>query len=201
MKGYATANSPFARKVRIVAMETGQPDLIQWQMLSRAERAEQVPAINPLGKVPVVVLDSGHALFDSPVLCAYVDSLHDGAKLIPSEEPARWQVLGLEALGDGLGEAVIAVGLEMGKPEGDRSQTLIDRQGGKVASGLAALDGQAAEFRDPPAMGEIAVACALGYMELRDVSPGWRAHYPALATWYQRIGERPSFAETAPVPD
>jgi glutathione S-transferase len=201
MKGYATINSPFARKVRMAAIETGQPDLIQWRMLSRTERAEQVPAINPLGKVPVVVLDSGEALYDSPVICAYVDSRHDGAKLIPAEDNERWRVLGLEALGDGLAEAVIAVALEQAKPEADRSQTVIGRQGGKVASALASLDGQAASFREPVSMGEIAVACALGYMELRNISPSWRDDHPALGGWYRRMGERPSFAETAPIPD
>ena len=201
MKGYATINSPFARKVRMAAIETGQPDLIQWRMLSRTERAEQVPAINPLGKVPVVVLDSGEALYDSPVICAYMDSRHDGAKLIPAEDNERWRVLGLEALGDGLAEAVIAVALEQAKPEADRSQTVIGRQGGKVASALASLDGQAASFREPVSMGEIAVACALGYMELRNISPSWRDDHPALGGWYRRMGERPSFAETAPIPD
>ena len=197
MQGFATVNSPFARKVRMAAIETGQPDLIQWQMLSRAERAEQVPAINPLGKVPVVVLDSGEALYDSPVICAYVDARHSGAKLIPADDGERWRVLGLEALGDGLAEAVIAVALEQAKPEADRSQTVIERQGGKVASALAALDVQAAGFRDPISMGEIAVACALGYMELRDISPSWRDDHPALGGWYRRMGERASFAETA----
>ncbi len=198
MKGYATANSPYARKVRIAAIETGQPDLIDWQMLSRAERAEQVPAINPLGKVPVVVLDSGDALYDSPVLCAYVDAQHDGRKLIPTEEPEHWRVLGLEALGDGLGEAVVAVALEQAKPEGERSQGVIERQGGKVASALAVLEGAVQSFRDPITVGEIAVACALGYMELRNIAEGWRDNHVALADWYRRMEGRPSFAKTAP---
>ena len=198
MKGYATANSPYARKVRIAAIETGQPDLIDWQMLSRAERAEQVPAINPLGKVPVLVLGSGEALYDSPVLCAYVDARHDGRKLIPAEEPEHWRVLGLEALGDGLGEAVVAVALEQAKPEGERSQGVIERQGGKVASALAVLEGAVQSFRDPITVGEIAVACALGYMEFRNIAEGWRDKHAALADWYQRMEARPSFAETAP---
>lgn len=201
MIGYATANSPYARKVRIAAIETGQPDLIDWRMLSRAERTELVPPFNPLGKVPVVVLDSGEALFDSPVICAYVDSRHDGRKLIPAEEPERWRVLRLEALGDGFGEAVIAVALERAKPEDGRSQALIDRQGGKAESAMAAFDNEVPNFRDPVSMGEIAVACALGYMELRGVAGGWRNRYPALAAWYSRICERRSFADTAPVAD
>src|SRR5690606_29979894 len=93
MKGYATPSSPFARKVRMAAIETGQGDLIEWRMLTREERPKVVPPFNPLGKVPVVVLDSGEALYDSPVICAYVDSLHGGPKLIPEEGKERWRAL------------------------------------------------------------------------------------------------------------
>jgi len=198
MKGYATVSSPYARKVRMAAMETGQPDLIDWKMLSREERAEMLGAINPLGKVPVVVLDSGQALYDSPVICAYVDSLHDGAKLIPAEGPARWRVLRLEALGDGLAEAVVAVAQEGAKLKVMQSQRVIDRQGAKVAAALAALEAEAGAFSDPPSMGEIAAACALGYMDYRGVAADWRERHPALAAWYVRMGARPSFAQTLP---
>ena len=83
MKGYASANSPYARKVRIAAIETGQPDLIDWTMMNREQRAARTPAINPMGKVPAVVMDDGSALYDSPVIVEWVDSLHSGQKLIP----------------------------------------------------------------------------------------------------------------------
>ncbi len=198
IKGYASVSSPFARKVRIAAIETGQPDLIDWQWVGGDERAEILADINPLGKVPSVVLETGAPLFDSPVICAYVDSLHDGAKLIPAEGPERWAVLGLEALGDGLAEAVVAVAQEGAKPGDKQTQRVLDRQGGKVARALKTLDGQAGGFRDPPSMGEIAVACALGYMEYRGVAEGWRGDHPALTAWYDSICARPSFAETVP---
>lgn len=198
MKVYVTGNSPYARKVRVAAIETGQRDEFEWQLITREERAEIVPSMNPLGKVPVAVLESGEALYDSPVICAYVDAQHDGPKLIPEAAPGRWQVLRLEALGDGLGEAVIAVSQEDQRPGEKRSQGVVDRQTGKVTAALAVLDGEAATFRDPPSMGEIAVACALGYMEFRDVIPGWRDTYPTLGGWYVRILERPSFVQTAP---
>lgn len=198
MKVYFTGSSPFARKVRVAAIETGQRDDIDWQEITREQRTEMVPAMNPLGKVPVAVLVSGETLYDSPVICAYVDSLHDGPRLIPDAAPARWQVLRLEALGDGLGEAVIAASLENQKPGEKRSQGVVDRQTGKATAALDALDAAANGFNDPPLMGEIAVACAMGYMELRDVVPGWRDRYPALAAWYTRILQRPSFVQTAP---
>ena len=198
MKGYAAINSPFARKVRMAAMETGQPDLIDWRMLSREQRAEMLPAINPLGKVPVLVLDNGEALYDSPVICAYVDAQHGGPKLIPAAGPERWRVLRLEALGDGLAEAVVALAQEGAKAQEQQSPRVIERQGAKVSAALGVLEAEAGGFRDPPSMGEIAAACALGYMDYRAVAAGWRDRHPALAAWYAEIGARPSFAQTLP---
>ena len=199
MKCYMTGNSPYARKIRVAAIESGLSDEVEWVTLTREERAELVPAMNPLGKVPVAVLDSGQVLLDSPVICAYVDSLNKGPKLIPESGDERWAVLTLEALGDGLGEAVIGVSQEAQKPDDKRTQGVVDRQTGKANSGLAALDKQAGDFNEPPLMGEISVACALGYMEYRDVVPGWRDNYPTLSGWYANILKRQSFILSTPV--
>jgi glutathione S-transferase len=199
MKCYMTGNSPYARKIRVAAIESGLGDEVEWVTLTREERAELVPAMNPLGKVPVAVLDSGQVLLDSPVICAYVDSLNEGPKLIPVYGEDRWKVLTLEALGDGLGEAVIAVSQESQKPDDKRTDAVVDRQAGKAANAMAVLDKQAGDFNDPPLMGEISVACALGYMEYRDVIPGWRETYPALSSWYVEILKRQSFILSTPV--
>ena len=199
MKCYMTGNSPYARKIRVAAIESGLDDEVEWVTLTREERAELVPAMNPLGKVPVAVLESGQVLLDSPVICAYVDSLNKGPKLIPESGDERWAVLTLEALGDGLGEAVIGVSQEAQKPDDKRTQGVVDRQAGKANSGLAALDKQAGDFNERPLMGEISVACALGYMEYRDVVPGWRETYPALSGWYANILKRQSFILSTPV--
>lgn len=199
MKCYMTGNSPYARKIRVAAIESGLSDEVEWVTLTREERAELVPAMNPLGKVPVAVLESGQVLLDSPVICAYVDSLNKGPKLIPESGDERWAVLTLEALGDGLGEAVIGVSQEAQKPDDKRTQGVVDRQAGKANSGLAALDKQAGDFNEPPLMGEISVACALGYMEYRDVVPGWRDNYPTLSGWYANILKRQSFILSTPV--
>ena len=199
MKCYMTGNSPYARKIRVAAIESGLGDEVEWVTLTREERAELVPAMNPLGKVPVAVLESGQVLLDSPVICAYVDSLNKGPKLIPESGDERWAVLTLEALGDGLGEAVIGVSQEAQKPDDKRTQGVVDRQAGKANSGLAALDKQVGDFNEPPLMGEISVACALGYMEYRDVVPGWRETYPALSGWYANILKRQSFILSTPV--
>ena len=198
MKCYVTSNSPYARKVKIVAFETGSYDEVEWLTITREERAEIIPDINPLGKVPVAVLDSGQVLCDSPVICAYVDSLVNDGYLIPKSNPERWKVLTLEALGDGLGEAVIAASQENQRPDGKRSQGVVDRQIGKAKTALGSLNEAAKEFNDPPLMGEVAVACALGYMEFRDVIPGWRDTFEDLAAWYAGILTRQSFVRTAP---
>ncbi len=198
MKCYVTSNSPYARKVKIVAFETGSYDEVEWLTIIREERAEIIPDINPLGKVPVAVLDSGQVLCDSPVICAYVDSLVNDGNLIPKSNPERWKVLTLEALGDGLGEAVIAASQENQRPDGKRSQGVVDRQTGKAKAALGSLNEAAKEFNDPPLMGEVAVACALGYMEFRDVIPGWRDTFEDLAAWYVGILTRQSFVMTAP---
>ena len=186
MKCYVTNNSPYARKVRVVAFEAGLYDEVEWKTITREERGD-IQTFNPLGKVPVAILDAGDIVCDSPVICAYVDSLTSSRDLIPKSEPDRWQVLTLEALGDGLGEAVIAVSQENQRSNEKRSQGVIDRQTGKVKSALSVLDNAANDFNDPPLMGEIAVACALGYMEFINIVPGWSETYVNLASWYADI--------------
>jgi len=197
MKCYVTNNSPYARKVRVVAHETGVYDEVDWRTITREERGD-LQNFNPLGKVPVAVLDAGDIVCDSPVICAYLDSLTSSRDLIPKSEPKRWQVLTLEALGDGLSDTVIVVSQENRRADEKRSQDIVDRQTGKVKSALSVLDSAASDFDDPPLMGEIAVACALGYMEFINIVPGWSETYVKLASWYADILKRQSFRKTAP---
>ena len=116
MKGYASHNSPFARKVRVAAIETGQGEAIDWTMVDLVDRPAVLGQANPLDQVPVVIQDDGTALYDSPVICQYLDSLHDGPKLYPEAGAARWTALRLEALGDGLGAASAALAGERRRP-------------------------------------------------------------------------------------
>ena len=197
MKCYVTNNSPYARKVRIVALEKGLYDDVEWKTITREERGD-IQDFNPLGKVPVASLKTGDIVCDSPVICAYLDSLASSGDLIPESKPKRWPVLTLEALGDGLGEAVIAVSQENQRPNENRSQSVVDRQTGKIMSALSVLDDAASDFNDPPLLGEIAVACALGYMEFRKIVPAWRETFANLENWYICILKRQSFTTTAP---
>ncbi len=196
-RGYNTLNSPYGRKARVAEIETGQPELIDWWFMSREERAKEMPAINPLGKIPALELEDGTLVADSPVIAAWVDAQHQGPKLIPEDGNDRWSVLSLEAIGDGLADAAIAAALEDGRPEGQKSQSAIERNISKVLQTLSYLNDQAPQFNDPPKMGEIAVACAMGYMELRGVADGWRENFRGLADWYDAIQKRDSFQKTA----
>ena len=120
------------RKVRVAEIETGQGDLIDWEMVVMAERPAALAENNPLDKVPVVILDDGSQLYDSPVICEYLDSLHDGPKPIPTGGEARWEVLRLQALGDGLADAAALHGAEMCRPEEFRFEPYIARQLAKI---------------------------------------------------------------------
>jgi len=197
MKCYVTNNSPYARKVRVVAFEAGLYDEVEWKTITREERGD-INNFNPLGKVPVAVLGTGEIVCDSPVICAYLDSLSSIVDLIPESEPKRWQTLTLEALGDGLGDTVIVISQEKQRPSEKYSQEIVDRQTAKIKSALSVLDSAAVDFKDPPLLGEIAVACAMGYMEFRGILPEWSKAYVNLAKWYDNILERQSFKITAP---
>ena len=197
MKCYVTNNSPYARKVRVVAFEAGLYDEVEWKTITREERGD-IKDFNPLGKVPVAVLDTGDIVCDSPVICAYVDSLSSSVDLIPKSDPKRWEALTLEALGDGLGDTVIVISQEKQRPSEKYSQEIVDRQTAKIKSTLSVLDSAATDFNDPPLLGEIAVACSMGYMEFRDIVPEWSETYLNLASWYGNILKRESFRRTAP---
>jgi glutathione S-transferase len=198
MKGFGATVSPFTRKIRVAAIETGQPDLIDWEMVTMTDKPAALAENNPLDKVPVVILDDGRQLYDSPVICEYLDSLHDGPKLIPADGEARWEVLRLQALGDGMCDAAVLYGGEMRRPEEFRYQPFIERQLAKLAAGLDRLEGEVDRLAGPLTIAAIAVATAIGYMEVRECWPDWRDTRPRLAAWYDAFCRRPSMVETAP---
>lgn len=198
MKGYASPNSPFARKVRIVAIETAQADTIDWVMVDLIDRPAILGQVNPLDQVPVVIDEDGTTLYDSPVICLYLDSLHAGQKLYPEAGPARWTALRLEALADGLGAAAAALAGERRRPEELQFDPFIDGQTRKIEAALTALDADIKAIEGPLSIVPIAAGCALGYVELRGCAPGWRETRPGLAAWYDTFRQRPSMQQTAP---
>ncbi len=197
---YSTA-SPYVRKVMIVAIEAGLDSKIE--KLPMAVRPDQPNAAlapdNPLMKVPTLVTDAGDKLFDSRVICAYLDSLHSGAKLIPESGPARWKVLCLEALGDGITDAGILVRYELGlRPKELHWKEWIDGQTKKVLQGLDQLESDPSVLSGPLNVGQIAVACGLGWMKFRNVFGDVLATRPKLAAAIAKLEERPSFKATVP---
>jgi glutathione S-transferase len=202
MKLHHSVASPFVRKVRVVAIETGQDgglELVTPTMTPVKPDADLVKD-NPLGKVPCLVTDDGTALYDSRVICEYLDSLHDERKVFPPAGPARWTALRRQAEGDGIMDAGVLARYETFlRPEERRWPEWLEGQKGKFRRALDSLEREAKEFGESIDIGTISIGCALGYLDFRYGDEDWRTTRPRLATWFERFAQRPSMAKTAPV--
>jgi glutathione S-transferase len=200
MKLIATPTSPYARKVRIALAEKKIDCTLVEE--SPAAPGNRISEWNPLGKIPVLVLDDGTTLFDSRVIVEYVDSVSPAGRLIPEPARQRIAVKRWEALADGICDAVVALTLERRRPEAHRSAEWIERQAKKVALGLAECARELGERTwcngESYGLADIAVGCMLGYLDLRQPDNRWRDDYPNLMHLADRLAKRPSFAETAP---
>lgn len=187
--------SPYARKVRIVAELSGFGKDVELVGADTNDPDDSLREQNPLGKVPVLVFANGDTLYDSRVICEYFDTLAGGGRLFPNDPAARFEALKLQALGDGLNDAALLIRYEIAsRSEHLRDPQAVARQAGKVERGLAQLD------RRPPAgpvtIGHIAVACALGYQDLR-FGGDWRAKHPGLVAWLDAFAkEVPAYEAT-----
>ena len=193
--------SPYVRKVRAAAIEVGLNDRMDLVRTDPWSADTDLPSDNPLGKVPALTADDGTVLYDSPVICEYLDSLHDGPKLYPSAGPERWQVLRLLALGDGITDAAVARRLEDMRPAERRHEAWRERQRAAVSRGLDALERDAGDLSDPGGsltIADLSVACALGYLDFRFAADAWREGRPRLTAWFDQVSNRPSIADTAP---
>lgn len=187
--------SPFGRKVKIAAIELGLMDRIEVVAADTTDPSEVLRQQNPLGKIPTLVLEDGTALFDSRVIVEYLDHLA-GRKLLPSDG-ARFAQLRLQALADGICDAALLQVYEARfRPEDTRNADWLAHQDGKVARGLAALEAAPPLFPGNPRTGEIALACTLGYLDLR-FGGAWRAAHPKLVAWLDDFAARvPAFEAT-----
>jgi len=188
--------SPFGRKVKMAAIELGLMDRIEIVVADTNDPNEALRQQNPLGKIPTLVLEDGMTLFDSRVIVDYLDHLAGGGKIIPAGE-ARFAQLRLQALADGIADAALLKVYEgRFRAETERSANWVAHQDGKVARGLAALEAAPPAFTGRPRIGEIALACALGYLDLRFAGT-WRADHPALVAWLDDFAARvPAFEKT-----
>jgi glutathione S-transferase len=194
LKLYGSQISPFSRKAMVIARELD----IKLQLLPRPENVEEFRRINPLGKIPALMLDDGSALFDSPVICEYLNEL-GGGKFFPGNSlwrnnSGKWKALTLQALGDGLSDAAVAIAGENRQPS--PNQAHLDRHKAGLAAALDMLE--KVKFSEVPTIGEISVACALGYIEFRKLELDWRATRPRLSAWYEKFSDYPSMKATAP---
>jgi len=185
------------RKVSVCAIETGLNDRIEQISTDVWDPETDIGTVNPLGKVPALVTDGGVGMFDSPVICEYLDSLHDGAKLFPAP-PTRWIELRFQAISDGILDAAILRLLESKRDEALQSIGWMDRQKAVVNRALASLETDIAELSGPLAIGGLSVGIALGYLDFRYADENWRQHCPALDDWYEAVSERPSMQATVP---
>lgn len=190
--------SPYVRKVMVTAIETGLESRIEVVPTDVWSADTDIGAVNPLGKVPTLTTDDGEILYDSPVICAYLDSLHDGAKLLPAAGAADWRAQRQQALADGLLDAAVLVRLEARRPPEQQSPAWRDRQQAVVNRALDQLEADAEALEGPVTIGQIAVGCALGYLDFRFADDGWRRDRPRLAAWYEAFAKRPSMRATVP---
>jgi glutathione S-transferase len=199
MKLYFSPTSPYVRKCLVAAQELGLREKIEFLPAAAhpVDRDRALIVHNPLGKVPTLITDDGAVLYDSRVICDYLNGLGDG-RLVP-QGSARWNVYRDQALADGMMEAAILVRYEtFARPEALRWKGWIDGQMEKVTCGLAELEHSADTLGLRIDVGSIAIGCALGYLDFRYAALGWRGSYPKLAAWFARFGERESMLATRP---
>lgn len=201
MKLLASLISPYTRKVRVVLAEKRIDCEIELVDVSPVENA--VNAHNPLGKVPTLVLDDGTALYDSRVIVEFLDSVSPVARLIPDDKRDRVAVRRWEALADGVLDAGVLVRYESVRPKKEQSPAWTDKQLARMHRGMrqlaADLEGRTWCHGDRYSLADIAIGCVLGWLEFR--KPGgvdWRAEYPAVSAHYDKLLERPAFADTTP---
>ena len=199
MKLFHSPASPFVRKVMVVLHETDQLDKVELIPTATTPVATnpELKAANPLGKLPALIRDDGPTVYDSRVICRYLDSL-GGGTLYP--EARVWDVLTLEATADGLMEAAVLMVYEHRvRPEDKVFDGWVEAQWGKAMGAVQAInDRWMGHLAGPMDAGQIGVACALGYLDFRHPDHDWRVACPDLAAWYAKMQDRPSIAATAP---
>jgi glutathione S-transferase len=203
MRLHWSPRSPFVRKVLVCCHELG---LIERITLVRSPALmtsvnETLSGDNPLNKLPTLVLDDGAALFDSRVICEYLDKVAVRPHLFPHDLSSRISALRDQALGDGLMDLSVLWRNERDRPSDKQSQPHLTAFSGKLARTLDVLDGEASRLGETTfSIGHIAIACALGYLDFRFSELTWREGRPALAAWMKETEQRPSFIATTPTP-
>jgi glutathione S-transferase len=198
MKLFFRTTSPYVRKVRATVNEKGLAGRVELQLCDAHGADSALIAANPLSRIPTLILDDGSALYDSPVICAWLDEQAPAPRLIPETGPAHWAVLCAEALADGILDDAVMVVMERRRPEPQRSAELQAFRLGSLGRACAQLDQDLKALPADLNLGHIAAGCALGYLDFRLPEIDWRSAHPGLADWYASFANRPSMVETAP---
>jgi glutathione S-transferase len=196
--------SPYVRKVMIAAHEMGLQDRLRTvrTVVGGTTPHLALMRINPLGKIPTLELEDGTVLYDSPVICEYLDTLHDGSKLFPVAWPARGVALRRLALGDGMLDAALPWLGERFRPADRQSQPHIELWRAKLLACVDALEHEADALADDKlTIGHLAIGVALGYLDFRFDELHWRDRHPRLAAWHATFNQRPSVAANPPIDD
>jgi glutathione S-transferase len=196
MKLHYSATSPYVRKVMACAITRGLEARILLHATNPHASPDDLLADNPTSKVPCLVTDDGLSLYDSPVICEFLDSLGDAPPLFPSAHAARWRALKLQAMGDGILDSAVPCRGELARPKETARDAQIARYKAAMRRTVDALEA------DPPHrhvdIGSLAVACALGYLDFRYGSEPWRPEHPKLTAWYDDFSKNPGIAQTVP---
>ena len=197
MKLHHAEASPFARKVMAAAILRGIEARMEIVLTNPHASTPDLLADNPLSKVPALVTDDGRPVFDSRVICEYLDTIGEAPPLFPpTGSNARLAALVRQALADGVMDAAVARRMRFGKPMDETRLAYIARQKAAVDRGLAAMEADPPEGLDD--IGAIAVACTLGYLDFRFADEPWRAAHPRLTVWFSEVSRLPALARTAP---
>lgn len=202
MKIFWSSRSPFVRKVMVFAHEAGLAARIETvrTLVTMSQANRELMQTNPLGKIPTLVTDDGRALFDSYVICEYLDGLHGGAKLVPQAPEPRLQALRWHALGDNLLDNLVLWRNEQMRPQPQQSPETLAALEAKARAGLDYLEREAAALGNAAiGIGHVAIAVALGYVDFRFPQLAWRDGRPKLAAWHSTFAQRPSYQATMPV--
>jgi glutathione S-transferase len=198
MKLHWSPKSPYVRKVMIAAHELGLAERLTLvrSVAVMSKINPDIMADNPLGKIPTLVLDDGMALYDSRVICEYLDALGGGV-LFPAHGPERWQALAWQGLGDGLLDTLILWRNEREKPEQMQTAAWLTVFAAKLEAGLTMLEARAAQLGATPFnIGHVSLGCMLSYLDFRFDALGWRNGHPQLTAWHAEFCARPSVLAT-----
>jgi glutathione S-transferase len=202
MKLHWSSRSPFVRKVMVLAHEVDLVDRIELvsSTVAMTKPNEALMRDNPLSRIPTLITDDGLALYESTLICEYLDSLHAKPKLLPSDPVQRWPALRWHALGEGMLEILVLWRNEQLRPEPQRSPEMLAAFKSKTRNALDLLEREAGALACAPfSLGHIGVGCALGYLDFRFAALGWRTGRPQIAGWFGGFAKRASYRATMPV--